>query len=271
MTHNERMTMKARYTQTALKWIVPAAAVVLLMLPMLHCGSSPEYADPVKNLFAKSVKALGGVKNARAWTTRIDKGVLSSERPGWGSLHANCTLSIMKPDKMKFDQDYSAYDHPFFYTFFYNEGEVWLNVNLGIRQHPRYQKIFEDKMRRVDGPAYFLAECDTFFLVPEVPDDSLIAASSIDRVGIVDEGDTVLFDIDKKTLLPVRRIQDGGSTITLLGDYRKVDGTKLPFKEDVYQNGVLTSYQWEEIQLNPVIDKAIFEENRPKAPEEKAE
>lgn len=254
-----------RFGQAAVKWTALTATIVILIFSMLHCGSSPKYTDPAQNLLAKSVKALGGEKKAREWTTRIDSGVLSADRPGWGNLHAKCTVSIKKPNKMKFDQDYSAYDHPFFYIFYYNDGDVWLNVNLGIRQHPRYTKIFEARMRRIDGPAYFLTECDSFFLVPEVPDDSLIAASSIDRIGIVDMGDTVLFDIDKNTLLPVRRIQDGGSTIVLLGDYRNVGGIKLPFKEDVYQSGALTSYQWEEIKFNPVIDDAIFEEDRPPA------
>jgi hypothetical protein len=259
-----------RIAKTVMKWMTLASTIVILATAMLQCSSSQKYDDPAQNLLAKSVKELGGEKKACNWTTRIDKGVLSSERPGWGQLKAACTLSIKKPGKMKFDQDYSAYDHPFFYTFYYNEGDVWLNVNLGIRQHPRYTQMFENKMRRIDGPAYFLTKCDTFFLVPEVPDDSLIVASSIDRIGVVDMGDTVLFDIDKESLLPVRKIQDSGATIVLLDDYRDVGGIKLPFKEDVYQSGALTSYQWEKIELNAAIDDAVFEEDRPPA-ETKAE
>jgi hypothetical protein len=101
--------------------------------------------------------------------------------------------------------------------------------------------------------------------VPDVPDDSLITASSIDRIGVIDLGDTVLFDIDKNTHLPVRKIQDGGTTTVMLDDYRDVSGIKLPFKEDVFQNGAWTSYRWEEIELNPTIDEVIFEEDRPPA------
>ncbi|MFH1755573.1 MAG: hypothetical protein ABIA59_07695 [Candidatus Latescibacterota bacterium] len=252
----------------ATKWPAVTSMIFVLAFSLLQCGSSKEYADPAQNLLATSVKALGGEKKACNWTTRIDRGILTTERPGWGTLQAKCTLTVQKPDKMKFDQDYSAYDHPFFYTFYYNEGDVWLNVNLGIRQHQRYTTLIENKMRRIDGPAYFLAECDTFFLVTDIPDDSLITASSIDRVGVVDGGDTVLFDIDKETHLPVRRIQDSGTTIVLLADYRKVAGIKLPFKETVYQSGSLTSYQWDDIEFNMAIDETIFDEGRPPAVEE---
>jgi hypothetical protein len=54
----------------------------------------------------------------------------------------------------------------------------------------------------------------------------------------------------------------------IFDDYRNVRGVKLPFKEDVYQNGAWTYYQWQDIELNPEIDDAIFNEDRPpKQPE----
>jgi len=166
---------------------------------------------------------------------------------------------------MKIDQDFTAYDHPFFFTYYYNGGEVWAVVNLGVRQNERYTKRLTKNMRTVDGMAYYLADCDTFYLVADVADDSLVAASSIDRVGIVDQGDTVLFDLDKKTHLPVRRIEDRGSVQVLFGDYRDTNGIKIPYQRTVYQEGALTEEQkLDEILLNGKIDDAIFEEFRPK-------
>jgi hypothetical protein len=233
-------------------------------LIVLQSGCARKETNPAKALLAESVKKMGGEKKAAAWQTRVDKGVLTRQLPGWGTLHARCTLSVKKPDKLKLDQDYSAYDHPFFYTFYFNGGEAWFNVNLSVRQSPRYTKLLGDKMRRIDGPAYFLAQCDTFFMVPDVPDDSLFAATDISRIGVVDTGDTVYIDFDKLTKMPVRRIQDGGTTHTIMADYRDVNGLKLPFHEQVFQNGNMTDYKWEEITFGVAIDEAIFEEDRPK-------
>lgn len=242
--------------------------VTVLAAGSLLCGVSAQAgddADAAKQLIAKSVDAMGGLEKATAWKTRVDKGDLISIRPGWGRLHANCTQYIKKPDKMKIDQDFSAYDHPFFLIYYYNEGDVWVNVNLGIRQHPRYTEQLTKTMRRVDGLAYFLAKCDTFFLVNDIPDDSLFTGSSLSRVGVVDLGDTLLFDIDKDSMLPVRRIEEGGNTHVIMDDYREVAGLKVPFHITGYHGGVkAVEYTWKDISLDVPIDDAIFEEDRPK-------
>ncbi len=227
-------------------------------------GYSSEKNNPARDLLARTVKTMGGMEKATSWRTRIDRGTMISNWPGWGELHAACTQSVKKPDKLKLDQDYSAYDHPFFFIYYYNQGDVWCNVNLGIRQHPRYTLLMTNRMKRIDGPAYFLAQCDTFFLDDPVPDDSLFVGSEINRIGVVDNGDTLFLDVNKKTHLPVRRIQDGGTTHVILGDYRDVNGVKLPFHELVFQSGQKTVYEWQSIEFDVEIDDKIFEEDRPK-------
>ena len=244
--------------------ILAAAAALLIVFTAPQSGLTGEKADPARGLLAKTVESMGGLETATAWKTRVDQGIVTSFWPGWGELHAVCTQSIKKPDKLKLDQDYSAYDHPFFFIYYYNEGDVWCNVNLGIRQHPRYTRLMTNRMTRIDGPAYFLAECDTFFLADPVPDDSLFTGADIHRIGVVDNGDTLFLDLDKKTRLPVRRIQDGGATHVILSDYRDVSGLKLPFRETVFQSGQKTVYVWDKIEFGAEIDEAIFEEDRPR-------
>jgi len=242
--------------------------VVVMALCLLSAVLQPVRADDknsAKELVAASVKAMGGERKATSWTTMIEKGHMTAHWEGWGELHANYTRSVKKPDKMKIDQDFTAFDHPFFFTYYYNGGDVWAVVNLGVRQNERYTKRMTKNVRTVDGMAHYLADCDTFYLVTDVADDSLIAASGIDRVGIVDQGDTVLFDLDRKTHLPVRRIDDGGSVHVLFGDYRETKGITLPYRRTVYQEGALTEEQTlDEIVLNEKVDDAIFEEFRPK-------
>ena len=171
----------------------------------------------------------------------------------------------MRPDKLVLDQDFSAYDHPFFFTYYYNGGEVWAVVNLGVRQNPRYTDAMARAMKNTGGMHYYLNECDTFFVVTNVVDDSLVTASSIDRVGIVDDGDTVMVDLDKQTHLPVRMIREGGAEQSLFSDYRQVDRLTVPFRMIVYENGAVSAeYVWERIEFDKPIDEAIFEENRPK-------
>jgi hypothetical protein len=204
------------------------------------------------------------MEKATAWSTKIEKGLLTSMWPGWGTLHAECTQFIKKPGKMKLDQDYSVYDHPFFFTYYFNAGEAWVMINLGVRQHPRYTTRLADKMKTIDGLPYYLSACDTFFVVADVPDDSLMSAADIERVGIVDQGDTVYIDLSRTSHLPVRRIEDGGTRHILFDDYRPVDGITMPFHITLYEEGRKASeYAWESITLDAPIDDAIFEEYRP--------
>lgn len=245
-----------------------AAALFAALLFSLAALPAAETADedPGRTLLARSVEATGGVEKARSWETRIDRGHMTANWPGWGELHADYTRWVKKPGKMKMDQDFTAYDHPFFFTYYYNEGEVWAVVNLGARQNERYTKRMTKNMRTVDGPAYYLSECDTIFLVTDVPDDSLFAAASFDRVGVVDHGDTVMFDLDKKTHLPVRRLEDGGSVQVLFGDYRETRAGMIAHRLTVYQQGAKTEEQvLDEILLDEPVEDALFEEFRPKA------
>jgi len=251
-----------------LKSIMFLSLLFVFSVTSVLCGYAGDDADMAKKLMAKSVEAMGGVEKATSWNTRIDTGHLVSIWEGWGTLNANCTQHTKKPDKMKIDQDYSAYDHPFFMTYYCNGGDVWVNVNLGIRQHPRYTTQMTNTMRRVDGLAYYLTTCDTVYLVNDVPDDSLFVGSSLSRVGVVDQGDTLLFDIDTTTWLPVRRIEEGGNTHVIMEDYREVAGLKVPFHITGYHGGVkATEYTWEDVSFDKPIDDALFEEDRPKKTE----
>lgn len=261
--------MKNRRSSTGIAWkIVPViCCLVFLFYITGDCLSLTD--DRAKNLIAKSVEAMGGEKAARGWATRTGKGHLVSVWPGWGTLHADCRHYVKKPDKIKMDNDYSAYDHPFFFTYYYNGGDAWYMVNLNSRRSPRLTANMERAMERVDGIAYFLAECDTFFLVEEVPDDSLVTGSTVERAGCVHEGDTILFDFCRKSHLPVRRIENSGTRHTIYEDYRMTGGLKVPFHTTTYENGAKNEeYTWEEIKLNEEIDDAIFEEDRP--PQEQA-
>jgi hypothetical protein len=240
-----------------------AVAGALSMFAGFHALRA-EDDNPAKAIVMRSVEAAGGSEKARNWTTRVDRGHMVANWPGWGELHANYTRWVKKPDKMKIDQDFTAFDHPFFFTYYYNAGAVWAVVNLGARQNERYTRRMTKNMRTADGLAYYAAECDTFWLVTEVEDDSLVAASSIDRVGIVDHGDTVLFDFDKKTHLPVRRLDDGGSVQVLFDDYKETPAGRIAHRLAVYQQGAKTEEQTlEEIVFGEKIDDAIFDELRP--------
>jgi hypothetical protein len=248
-----------------IQWAAVAACVVVLAAPAP--GDAKEN-NPAKDIIARSVDAAGGEAKLTGWTGRIDKGHMKAEWPGWGELHANYTRWIQKPDYLKIDQDFTAFDHPFFFTYYYNKGEVWAVVNLGVRQNERYTQRITKTMKTIDGLPYYLAACDTFYLVTDAADDSLVTASAVDRVGVVDRGDTVVFDIDKKTHLVVRRIEDGGATQVLYDDYRDTKGGKLPFRTRMYSgDGRREEVIFDEYAIDPKIDPAVFEEFRPKPKE----
>ena len=247
------------------------AAIALAAGLLLAGAGTPGAGDPgddARTLLQHTAQVIGNQSQPGKtwWKTRVDRGVMIAHWEGWGDLTADCVRWVKLPDKMKLDQDFSVHDHPFFFTYYHNGGEVWAVVNLGVRQNPRYTEQMKVAMRNVDEFAYYLAECDTFFVASVVPDDSLFAGSTISRVGIVDNGDTVLVDLDRTTSLPVRRIADQGTAVTVMGDYRQTSGVWMPFRVELYQNGAKTTeYSWQTITFDEPIDDAVFEENRPPA------
>ncbi len=247
---------------TANKTAIANALLICLVILVTSPVQAEQGADAAKKLLLESLEAMGGEKVA-GWETRVETGLLTTHWEGWGELRAECGRWVKKPDKMKIDQDFSAYNHPFFFTYYYTGGDVWAMVNLGVRQNPRYTTRLTDLMKKVDGLSYSVTECDTFFAVPEIPDDSLISAADIERVGVVDNGDTVLIDIDRKTHFLRRTIDKDGSQ-TLLEDYRSVNGRMVSFHVVTYENGKMSSeYVWAEIKFDEPVDDTIFEEYRP--------
>jgi hypothetical protein len=241
-----------------------AAALIAFLSVLSGPPTQAEDGDRARALLKESVKAMGGEKKCASWKTMVEKGELTVHWEGWGSPRAVATRSVKIPDKMVLDQDFSAHDHPFFFTYYYNAGDVWAVINLGVRQNPRYTHFMTRAMKNTQSVYYFLTECDTFWLVPEVPDDSLIAGSTVDRVGITDEGDTILVDLDKKTHLPVRQVEDGGRQHTVFDAWGKVNGLQRPYKVTVYRNGeVSAEYVWKEIEFDVPLSDDLFEADRP--------
>jgi len=228
--------------------------------------------NPASNLVYRSVKAMGGVDHATEWTTRVEKGIFKTNWPGWGNLKANTTRHIVKPDKAKIDNDFSAYDHPFFLTYYINGEVAWQVVNLGVRQSPQLTERMKGYLEKADGLVYYLAHSDTFYIVDDVPVDSLLPVVSLERIGCVTGVDTVLFDIDSKSLLPLRQIETKDSKQTVFEDYRKTGSLKVPYHVTVYTDGRKTEeYIWESIEFDGKIDPAVFEEDRPAAADLPAE
>ncbi|HER42869.1 MAG TPA: hypothetical protein ENO08_00220 [Candidatus Eisenbacteria bacterium] len=243
---------------------VTLALAAILALPSTAVNAAPGGSEEAKELLLASVEATGGMEAATGWTTMVQTGILRQFQPGWGNLTADCSRHVVKPDKVRDERDFSAYDHPFFYQYYLNGDDAWMLVNMMVREHPRVTETMKELMRLIDGVAYYAAHTDSLFLVPDVPDDSLFTGSSIDRVGVVDRGDTVFIDLCRETRYPVRRIDDGGARLAIYSIYREADGRTVPFRVQIFeQTGVTTEYLWDEIRYDVEIDEEIFEEFRP--------
>ncbi|MCX5754479.1 MAG: hypothetical protein NTW97_12720, partial [Candidatus Krumholzibacteria bacterium] len=134
------------------------ACSVLLMASGRAAGIPGDTANPAKGILEKASKALGEDK---PWTTRVEKGLhVEWDTEGWGTLKADYTRSIKKPDKLKIDRDNSAYDHPFFRTYYYNGDDAWYVVNLNPGRNPQVTASMKSLLERVDGIAFFVAACD---------------------------------------------------------------------------------------------------------------
>jgi len=238
------------------------ACAILLPAFVPASGAGQETTNPAKTMLEQSSQALGENK---AWTTRVEKGLfIEWDTEGWGTLRADYTRCISKPDKMKIDQDNSAYDHPFFRTYYYSGGDAWAMVNLTVRQSPQITANLKTVIEKVDGMAYYLARCDTFLAPSPVPGDSLLSGNGLERAGCVLNGDSVLFDINSTTGLLARRIENKGKRAYIFEDYRNVQGHNMPFHITVYDGGKKSSeFQWKTITFDEKLDDSMFEENRP--------
>jgi hypothetical protein len=219
----------------------------------------------------KSVKALGGLEKATGWKTAVNKGIMMTNWPGWGDLKADCEYLVHKPDRLVLDQDYSAYDHPFFFRYTFNAGEAWVMVNLGTRTNARYTAMLEKALRTIDGIAYYYENADTIYAVPEVEPDTLLADMDFSRIAAVSGTDTVFFDLCAKTWLPLRAIDkgdQGGWNHNLYDDYRSIGGHMVPFHEVTYVNGIKNrELTWDTIEFDVEIDPGEFEKFRPETTE----
>jgi hypothetical protein len=251
-------------TTRSRKSALAALAAAALFLAALPAAAAEAEANGAKTLLAKASSAIG---EDNAWTSRVETGIhIAWDTPGWGTLKADYTRAVKKPDKLKIDQDNSAYDHPFYRMYYYNGGDAWYVVNLNIGRSPNVTANMKNLIERVDGIAYYLAACDTFFAVPEVPGDSLLSGAGLLRAGCVLRGDTVLWDIDAKTHLPARRIEPATDRVFILEDYRDSHGFLVPFHVTVYAGGrKAEEFLWSAIAFDEAIDDALFEENRPQA------
>lgn len=251
-------------------WLAPAAAVI--MAASLFVTARAEGTAEARKTLGMAVEALGGLETVTGWETRVSRGLMKTFRPGWGDLQAECEYYVEKPDKIVLDQDYSVYNHPFFFRYTYNEGEAWVMVNLGVRQNPRYNEMLEDALRTIDGAAWYYENCDTFFTAEPAGNDTLLEGRDYTRVGVVDYGDTVYFDIDDDTRMPLRSLdaaRGGGYNHNLYGDYRESGGRLVPFHEVTWSDGrKIREMVWESIEFDVEIDPEVFERNRPEPLEE---
>ena len=239
-------------------------ALAAMLLAAFAPAAAGAEESGAKALLERASKALGEDK---AWTTRLEQGLhIAWDTPGWGTLKADYTRAVKKPDKLKIDQDNSAYDHPFYRMYYCNGGDAWYVVNLNIGRSPNVTANMISLLERVDGLAFYLSACDTFFAAPVVPDDSLLAGEGLLRAGCVLNGDTVLWDVNAKTGAPARRIERKTNRVFILDDYRRIGERLVPFHVTVYADGAKAEeFQWESVTFDETIEDAVFEENRPPA------
>jgi hypothetical protein len=244
---------------------MPAFAAVVLML-LCSCAYRETGGEAVtgRAVIERSIESMGGLLAMTGWKTRSQQGVMEAEWPGWGHLTAATVRYVEKPDRAYIDNDFSAYDHPFYFTYYLDGDDAWQVVNLGVRRSEDLTGRMKEYVGRADGLAYYAAVCDTFTILGEFPGDSLLPGAAFVRVEGTAGEDTVLFDIDTGTGFLLRTIEAAQAHQTLFDNYRKAGDIMVPFHTTVFQDGAKTEeYHWESIRFDEPIDPAIFERERP--------
>jgi len=199
------------------------------------------------------------------WSTRIEEGTyIAWNTPGWGTLRAHYTRIVKRPAMVKIDQDFSAFDHPFFRTHYYYKGDSWAQVNLITRKSERAKRALEEFLAKLDWIAYYLSSSDEISTTDANGSDSMIAVKEYYRVLCTGKRDTVILDIEKNKFLPLRLIDQTKKRQTIYEDFRRVNKRTLPFHITVYDEGKKTQeFIWERIEFDKNIPDSIFVENQP--------
>ena len=199
------------------------------------------------------------------WKTRIEEGTyIAWNTPGWGTLKAHYTRFVKKPDMVKIDQDFSAFDHPFFRTYYYFKGSSWMQVNLVTRKSDRLLKALEEFLIKIDWITYYLNASDEISTIKTAEDDSILKGKQYYRVLCTGKIDSITLDIEKNKFLPLRLNEPKKSRQTIYEDFRSVKNHFLPFHLTVYEDGRKTQeFIWEKIEFDSSIPDSVFLENQP--------
>jgi len=165
---------------------------------------------------------------------------------------------------VKIDQDFSAFDHPFFRTYHYYKGDSWAQVNLVTRKSERVKIALEEFLANLDWVAYYLNSSDEISTTDINGSDSIIAGKEYYRVLCTGKSDTAILDIEKNKFLPLRLIEPTKKRQTIYEDFRSVNKRTLPFHIIIYDKGKKTQeFIWERIEFDKNIPDTIFVENQP--------
>jgi len=241
-------------------WTLAITTIVVLSLS----ASNPA---TVEQLSGKLIleKAIGKTGCNIPWSTRIEEGTyIAWNTPGWGTLRAHYTRIVKRPDMVKIDQDFSAFDHPFFRTYYYYKGDSWAQVNLVTRKSERAKIALEEFLANLDWVAYYLNSSDEISTTDINGSDSIIAGKEYYRVLCTGKSDTAILDIEKNKFLPLRLIEPTKKRQTIYEDFRSVNKRTLPFHIIIYDKGKKTQeFIWERIEFDKNIPDTIFVENQP--------
>ncbi len=239
-------------------------AAVFVLLFSAACREAEDEAETGRALVERSIESMGGAEAMTGWTTRSQYGVMEVDWPGWGHLTAATVRHVQKPDRAYIDNDFSAYDHPFYFTYYLDGDSAWQVVNLGVRRSEELTERMKDYVLKADGLAYYASMCDTFTIAGEMSADSLLPGKQAVRVEGVAGSDTIRFDIDRGTGFLLRTIEEAEVRQTIFDDYRRAGGLMAPYHTTVYQDGAKSEeFRWERIAYDEQIDQAIFERERP--------
>lgn len=238
--------------------IVLAVAAICIFVSFACKARKLEPGDIMK-------KAIEKTGCSKTWQTRIEEGTfIAWNTPGWGTLRARYERVVKKPDKIKIDQDYSAYDHPFFRTFYYFSGDAWVVTNLVPRRSERTKTMLEDFLKKLDWLSYYLENSEKIFSMKAPSGDSLIAGRGVYRICCATTQDSTIFDIEKDSFLPLRQIETHAKRQLIFHDYRKVQGRRIPYRTVIFENDKKTQeIIWDKVEFDKVVSDSLFLENRP--------
>ncbi len=231
----------------------------VILLSFLNCAKTPQTAE---ELLDWSVTAHGG-SALTEWNTLTIMGDYHQD-DGGHIFEGAYRVWAERSEKLRIERDLTPDGGRLFYTFFYNNGVGWMQMNLIPRSRPEHAEAFKKQLDLLDGVSYYAKNATDLTLLGEED----VNGKSAYKLQAIVEPDTVDLFFDKSNFYLVREktgnVMRTYSQFTKFGDVTY--GAVIDEKTETPRGAFEVKFIYKDVTFNADIDQNLFTEDMPPPP-----